>query len=279
VFHARRPRSPLDTCLTVIWTVQASAGPRALERVLPSGTAQFVINLAENRTRSYDQRQGFRCTENAGSLLGGPRTGYEIIDTDEQTDVVGACVAPGGLAFLTAPPAAAFAECDVPLDALWGHHVVDRLRTRLCEARSPAARLDVLEAALLAQWRDRALHPAVACALETFARRPAVSTVRDAVEAAGVSARHLIDRFTAQVGLTPKRFCRVRRFQRAIALAHSGQAEEWAAIAADCRFADQSHLVHEFRAFAGLPPSAYLDHRTPHRNHVTFLQDDAPPAA
>ena len=135
----------------------------------------------------------------------------------------------------------------------------------------------MLEAALIAHWREASLHPAVASALHAFARRPAVTTVGDAVAAAGVSARHLIDRFTAQVGLTPKRFCRVRRFQRAIALAHRGAAEDWAAIAADCGFSDQPHLIHEFHAFAGLPPSAYLDHRTPHRNHVRFLHADGTP--
>jgi AraC-like DNA-binding protein len=201
----------------------------------------------------------------------GPSTRYGVIDTDEQYDVVGACIAPGGLPALMAPSASEFAEADTPLDALWGARAVDRLRTCLLEARTADARLDVLEEALRARWREKALHPAVACALHAFARRPAVTTVGDAVAAAGVSARHLIDRFTSQVGLTPKRFCRVRRFQRAIALADRGSIEDWAAIAADCGFSDQPHLIREFRAFAGLPPSAYLAHRTPHRNHVRLL--------
>ncbi|AMY07660.1 transcriptional activator FtrA [Luteitalea pratensis] len=274
MLHARRPRPPLDACVTVLWTVTAKPGPRRLERVLPTGTAQIVINLAEDRTRGYDEARGFAVVESSGSVLCGPSTRYGIIDTDEQYDVVGACIAPGGLPSLLAAPAAEFAETEAPLDALWGTRAIDRLRACLLEARTADARLDVLETALLAHWREAPLHPSVACALDAFARRAAVTTVGDAVAAAGVSARHLIDRFTAQVGLTPKRFCRVRRFQRAIAVAHRGAAEDWAAIAADCGFSDQSHLIHEFRAFAGLPPSAYLDHRTPHRNHVTFLDAD-----
>ena len=242
--------------------------------------AQVVVNLSEDRTRSYDA-SGVFSGELSGSLIVGPRTRFEVIDTDEQHDVVGACFAPGGMPSLLTPVAADFADTDVPLDALWGHRAVDRLRSQLLDARTPEARLDALESALIAEWRGDALHPAVACALDAFARRPAVTTVGDAVAAAGVSARHLIDRFTAQVGLTPKRFCRVRRFQRAIALADRGAAEDWASIAADCGFADQSHLIHEFHAFAGLPPSAYLDRRTLHRNHVRLVDADdtaAPPA-
>jgi AraC-like DNA-binding protein len=233
--------------------------------------AQVVINLAEDQTRGYDE-DGTCSQELSGSLIAGPRTRFEVIDTDQQHDVVGACFAPGGMPSLLAPPAAEFAGTDVPLDALWGVRAVDRLRQQLLESRTPEARLDTLEAALLTQWRGDALHPAVSCALDAFARRPAVATVRDAVVAAGVSARHLIDRFTAQVGLTPKRFCRVRRFQHAIALAERGAVDEWARVAADCGFADQSHLIHEFHAFAGLPPSTYLRRRTAHRNHVRFEQ-------
>jgi AraC-like DNA-binding protein len=257
--------------------VTSTPGPRLLERVLPTGTAQVVLNLAENRTRGYDESRALAMRESSGSLLCGPSSRYGVIDTDEQYDVVGACIAPGGLPSLVSPRAEEFADTDVPLDALWGDRTIDRLRTRLLEAATADARLDVLEDALLSAWRDRPMHPAVACALDAFARRPAVTTVGDAVEAAGVSARHLIDRFTAQIGLTPKRFCRVRRFQRAIALAHRGAPEDWATIAADCGFSDQPHLIHEFHAFAGLPPSAYLDQRTRHRNHVRFLHADGTP--
>lgn len=239
--------------------------------------AQIVVNLAEDRTRGYDESHGFALQESSGSLLCGPSTRYGIIDTDEQWNVVGAGIAPAGLRSFVSSRAEEFADAEVPLDALWGARAIDRLRARLLEARTPEGRLDVLEAALAAQWRGQALHPAVACALDAFARRPAVTTVGDAVEAAGVSARHLIDRFTAQVGLTPTRFCRVRRFQRAVALAHRGVADDWASIAADCGFSDQSHLIHEFRAFAGVPPTAYLDSRTTHRNHVRFFHADGTP--
>lgn len=248
-----------------------------LERVLPSGMAQLVINLAEDRTRSYDEARGLTCVDTAGSVISGASSRYTIIDTDEQCDVVGACFAPAGMPALLKPNADELANTDVPLDALWGARSIDRLRTQLQEAASPDRRLDVLERALVAQWHERPVHPAVACALELFARHPAVATVGDAVDASGVSARHLIDRFTAQVGLAPKRFCRVRRFQRAIALAHGGAAEDWASIAADCGFADQPHLVHEFRAFAGLPPSSYLAHCTAHRNHVRLMHADGTP--
>ena len=73
--------------------------------------------------------------------------------------------------------------------------------------------------------------------------------------------------FEARVGLTPKRFARLLRFQRVIAHAARGRAD-WARVAADCGYYDQSHLVHEFRALSGLTPSAYAPRSPGDRNHV-----------
>ena len=73
MFQARRPRPPLDSCVTVLWTVTATPGPRRLERVLPTGTAQIVINLAEDRTRGYDEARGFAAAESSGSAAVRPQ--------------------------------------------------------------------------------------------------------------------------------------------------------------------------------------------------------------
>lgn len=271
-FHARRPRPPLDACVDLLWSVDAPRGPHRLERVLPTGTAQLVVNLASDRINAYDCRSGRCCGTGPGTVLAGPRSTVGIIDGDAQYRIVGACIAAGRLPMLVPVPAHEVAESDVPLDCLWEAPAVERLRDTLLGARSAVARLDVLEAALIDRLHLCRLHPAVACALDTFARHPSVARIDQVVRDSGFSARYLVDRFKAQVGLPPKRFSRVRRFQLAVARAHRGLSEEWAQVALDCGFYDQAHMVNEFRDFSGLPPSAYLDNRTIHQNHVTFVQ-------
>ena len=39
---------------------------------------------------------------------------------------------------------------------------------------------------------------------------------------------------------------------------------------------DKAHLIHDFRAFSGLTPTAYEARRTAFQNHVTFLQSTEP---
>ena len=87
----------------------------------------------------------------------------------------------------------------------------------------------------------------------------------------GYSQRHFNQLFADEVGLTPKRFLRVRRFQRVIASVAGRESVDWADLALRCGYYDQSHFVHDFRSFSGLTPAAYLSHRTPHLNHLPVL--------
>ena len=84
-------------------------------------------------------------------------------------------------------------------------------------------------------------------------REPATRIARIAEEI-GWSRSHLVDRFRREVGLSPKRFARLVRFRSAFDRLGSAPL---AIVAAECGYADQSHLTHEFREMAGDTPSAY----------------------
>src|SRR6185503_14928704 len=65
--------------------------------------------------------------------------------------------------------------------------------------------------------------------------------VGDVTGRTGLSRRRFIEVFTAEVGMTPKRFARVRRFQRALALARRTSSPDWARLALVAGYFDQSH--------------------------------------
>lgn len=154
------------------------------------------------------------------------------------------------------------------LEALWGTKAVE-LRERLLEADTPEARFHILERALLARApRLLTRHPAVEYALEEFRDVPHARTVSDVSERTGLSRRRFIRVFSQEVGLTPKRFCRVRRFQEALRLIEEQRRVDWGEISLGCGYFDQAHFIHDFRAFSGLAPTAYLARRTGHFNHV-----------
>ena len=229
------------------------------------------MNLAEDATRVYEQSAaGLVCRHSPGSVLTGITTRFQIIDTDEQAFVAGVVFRPGGTVPFVAAPARELSDADVPLEALWGRQRTGLLREQLLGAPDPDATLDALEATLLDLCREKAAHPAVRFALAEFRAHPSMARIRAVTDAIGLSPKRFIERFKADVGVTPKRFCRLLRFQRVVKSAHDRGRTDWTELALACGYFDQAHLIHDFREFSGLTPTAYEARRTAFQNHVTF---------
>jgi transcriptional regulator GlxA family with amidase domain len=74
----------------------------------------------------------------------------------------------------------------------------------------------------------------------------------------GWSHRRLIARFRDQIGLAPKTFARVIRFDRAVRQLRTATSRSFAEIAFDCGYFDQAHMNREFREFAGTTPGTFV---------------------
>jgi AraC-like DNA-binding protein len=140
-----------------------------------------------------------------------------------------------------------------PLDALWGPRSAD-LRHRLMSAADLQAMFRILEQSLRERiHRPLLLHPAVAHALSAVDGMPA--RVADVQRASGYSPRHFISIFRSAVGLNPKLYYRIRRFNSAVrSVAAGGCLSD---IAMEAGYSDQAHMAREFRAFAGVAPTEY----------------------
>ena len=277
LFLNRIPAAPLDGPIASIWYCEGEPRPFALERVLPSGSAQLIVNLKEDQTRAYHVEDGTcTMTSTSGSVLAGVSSRYGVIDTAEQECVAGVVFRPGGTGAFFAIPAHETRDADIPLELLWDRGRVSELRERLLAAASPEARLDAMERAMLESWRAATLHPAVGFALARFASRPETTSIAVVADRVGLSPKRFIERFKSAVGMTPKHYCRLLRFQRALGRAEQGFSVDWTRIALDCGYFDQSHFIHDFRSFSGITPTGYEAGRTEFRNHVKFLQSDIP---
>jgi AraC-like DNA-binding protein len=127
----------------------------------------------------------------------------------------------------------------------------------------------MLELFLMQMQRSPDYHPAVNFALQQF-QQSANATIRAITEQTGFSTRYFNQLFRDQVGITPKLFCRIQRFQKVLE-ALSGKAPvDWIDIAFTCGYFDQAHLIHDFRAFADCTPTEYLVQRGFHPGHVVL---------
>ena len=165
-------------------------------------------------------------------------------------------------------PCDELAERHTPLEQVWSPTAL-RMRDRLGATGNLEEQLDVLESMLAARLpRVHGLHPAIAQALEQFATTSDVGSV---VKETGYSHRRFIALFSKAVGLTPKRYCRVLRFQGALRRMAARPRAPWIEVALDAGYSDQPHFNREFRELVGVTPGEYrrvaptLTHHVPIR--------------
>lgn len=262
------PRPPLSDFVNLLWLYEGHDPPHAKERVLPTGTMELVIDLREDELRVYDGQNHEQFQSFGTALICGAYLEPFVIDTANQAQVIGVHFKPGGAFPFLKLPAGELRNAHVSLETLWGAKAVE-LRDRLLEAEMPDARFHLLERTLLRQAaRPLARHPAVAFALKEFQDTLHTRTISDVGDQTGLSQRRFIQVFREEVGLTPKRFCRVRRFQEVLRLIKREQQVDWGEIALECGYFDQAHFIHDFQAFSGFTPTAYLARCTEHLNHV-----------
>jgi AraC-like DNA-binding protein len=254
LYRRHTPAPPLSEFVELLWLFENTAPSHASERVLPTGTVELVINLGDRAGDGFD------------ALMAGPHERFFVLDTARPISVIGAHFRPGGAYPFLALPLDELQNRHVALADLWGVRATE-LRERLLAAEGAEPRLLVLER-LLSSWLcgSRSGRGVVGHALAAFERGP--RRIADVVDECGVSPRRFIRLFSDEVGLTPKAFCRVRRFQRTVALLHRSPAVDWAETAVACGYYDQSHMIHDFRDFSGLSPTDYLSRHIEHMNHV-----------
>jgi AraC-like DNA-binding protein len=228
----------------------------------------MIVNLRDDAIRVYDAEDASRYTSHGLAVVSGPRTRCFVIDTSQEERVFGIQFRPGGAFPFFKPPVSEFKNTDVTLECLW-KGAAGELRERLLAASSVASMFALAEQYLVARLvREPRLHPAVEFARQRFSGAPHIATVSSVLDSIGVCHHRFTQLFNEQVGLSPKAFCRVRRFQRVLHSVHRLRDADWVQVALDCGYYDQPHFIHDFRAFSGLTPAQYMARATDHLNHV-----------
>jgi AraC-like DNA-binding protein len=176
--------------------------------------------------------------------------------SDDRPEMLGVYFRGGRPAAFLGVPASELTDRVVPAGDLWGS-AAENLHDEL-SGSGEAARIDRLESALLERVREQ--RPVGGVDVPGLAalvnRRNGRLTVEALAETAGVSRQRLTRVFGERVGVTPKTYCRLARFHAGLAYAGCGDGVDWARVAVEGGYADQSHMIAEFRRFSSLTPQA-----------------------
>jgi AraC-like DNA-binding protein len=190
-----------------------------------------------------------------GDLIG-PSTMVGSSSLAARAEAVGVYFRAGTAAEFIGVPGADLQNRVIGLASLWGKEAFS-LADELNGLSREAARIDRLESALLKQAARRKAPETnidILGMATWIIHRRGQAAVERLAEAAGISRQHLTRAFHQNVGVTPKMYCRLARFQSTLAYTNPRNDIDWAQVAAQMGYTDQSHMIAEFRRFSSLTP-------------------------
>ena len=254
------PAPPLDKYVDFFWYYVDLLLDHDREHVLPDGTFELIINLQNTPRKLFHRADAKTWDAFKRGWISGAHWKFLIIDALPMSSMIGVHFKPGAAAPFLGLPAGELAGEVLELDAIWGEKIWT-WRDQLLAAPTPLLKFAILEQLLnwkLAQSQHR-LNNAITWAVAQYLMKPGLPAIASVAAKTGFSHKHFVELFRRETGLSPKRFCRVRRFQQALNEIQTRAEVNWADISCSCGYFDQSHLIHDFVEFSGINPSAYLE--------------------
>jgi AraC-like DNA-binding protein len=250
-----RPGPPLNDFIDYFWLIEGGQAPR-LEKILPCGTSELVVNLRNNEIHIHDPKQPERYRRFSGAVFSGTYSHSFVCNALQHEAMMGVHFKPGGVLPFPNAETSELANEHTNLADLWGSSGLE-LYERLCSAATHQQRFRTMENVLRDRLQSHTQRqPQVNVALQIFATGNG-ARMRNVAQEVGLSQRRFIQMFSSHVGLAPKLYCRILRFQRARVLAEKLEPPDWATIAVACGYFDQSHLIRDFKEFSGSTPRTY----------------------
>ncbi len=253
-YHEHEPAIDLRGLVECFWSLELDPGAGAQpQRIFPDGRVELVFHFGVPFERSLDNA-GFE--RQPRWLVVGQMTRATQLRATGATRALGVRLRPATAGRVLAPPLEELRDSIVPLASAGLRRPVPS--AALEDARDTPTCIAVLEhwlrgcLAVSEPLPDALLH-----AVATTMRAPGSVSLDTLLAQSGLSARQLERAFARHVGLPPKLFARIVRFQSVFAAA-SGARPALAGLALDCGYADQPHFTRDFREFSGTTPGSYF---------------------
>ncbi|MBC7892061.1 MAG: AraC family transcriptional regulator [Sphingobacteriaceae bacterium] len=257
VYREIPPPAVLAPYVRFFWTLEndLSLVPTAGERVFPDGCVELIVHYGD-AYQSLDLDGSIRLQPRC--FVHGQLTRCLHLVPTGRTGLIAVRFRPeGALAFLHRP-LHEFTDQAVGLDDVFGRAGKELAET-VVQARTESERLEILQkflidrlaASLQTDW-------VVAEGIGHLAVMQGQTDLCALRQRLNVSERQFERKFLHAVGMSPKLFNRVLRFQAVFQRAQLDPAATLTALSLESGYYDQAHFIRDFRAFTGLAPRAYF---------------------
>ena len=264
------PTTPLSNYVELITYYKGYNPPYSIERLLPDGGVDLLIDLTGSPKYIYDNETLQEKQACKKAWVSGMRTEYISIQARaEQSEMLVIRFKPGTAWSFLHLPVIEIKDRVVDAELIFGNEIL-LFRESLLDALLPGQKIALAEDYLLKRIQNHfEIHPAVSYCVSKIIKAPSQLSIRSFSSKTGYTNKHLISLFGKYAGISPKQYVSVQKFQQAVFMLEKNIEQiNWAHLALDCGYYDQAHFINEFRRFSGFNPSAYMDARGEYVNYI-----------
>lgn len=245
------------------WSLKSGGDVPAGERIIPTGSVSLVFHRADlmmSVTGGSVQPRAF---------VSGVSLNYSDLVATGELDMLVVVFKPlGSGAFLNIPPDE-FRNMNVSVSDT-GDTELKELTEKVLSERSGKQAVTRIEQFLISRLyrHEGYTYRRIEAAIRAIDTDP-TANVSAAADVACLSSKQFKRIFSAQVGVRPKEFMRIVRFQRALYTLQLDPKISLAQLAAGCGYYDQAHMIKEFREFSGYTPVEYLSVCAPYSDYFS----------
>jgi AraC-like DNA-binding protein len=269
--HIHHPSFPLNNFIDSFIHMEGLSFTHTLDRFLPDGNTELIIDLGEKPQYIHDNdtlKVIQRCTH---AWVSGVRTRPITIPAGTGNRIIVIGFKKGAANPFYSFPMNEITDSVVMADLIFGRSICE-LREQLLSAVSMHQMFHRIELFLMARAGNKLnADPNSNCvqyAIHHMTHHHNIFSFQGFSEHIGYSQKHFIDLFRKQVGVTPKQYLKIMRFQKAILEAEAVQEINWSQLARESGFYDQAHFIHDFKEFSGFTPHEYQQRKNTELNYV-----------
>ena len=262
------PNFPLSQFVEVFVYFEGVYHEHKVDRFLPTGDVEILIDFHDTPQYIYDNESLKEIQACHHVWASGLRTEPITIPSGSGSSMMVIAFKKGMAAPFFPFPMDEIRDSVVDADLVWGSDF-GYLRERLLATKDIDSRFRMAEKFLLKKFRSKLdLNPCIEYAMSEMTERPDAISISRMNERIGYSQKHFTEMFRRAVGVTPKAYVKIMRFQKAVKIIDAVSSIEWGTIAQDCGFYDQSHFINDFKHFSGFTPVGYAKIHTNYQNYI-----------
>lgn len=256
-YQEYKPPGELASWIKLFWVFESRSNDPLPETIVADGYPELIIHFRSPFAEA-DYAGQFR--KQPAAVACGQLTRPLVLHSSSDAGMIGIRFQPSGMSPFLSTPMQSLTDARVPAEDLFVD--VDRLIEEIVEASNDVQRIAACNRFLFRSIDSDRENPGVRRALDSIIHTRGQISVGSLATLMGTSRRSLELAFQSEVGTSPKMYCRITRFRHILDAVSINPSARWVQVALDSGFFDQSHLIRDFRRFAGASPTSFLADQT-----------------